>query len=199
MKHSHFATSFLIAVAISAPLLPVKPVLAQPDTRNAKGANPPAWPQAGDWQNMTPAQREAATKQMVNQTLRDSLTHIGIADEKTQNTILQFAEAQEKSKQNVRDKGRKVTQALLDNAQSEAQVNILLNDLQVAVADAKAGQKADVEMLEKMTGFSKKPKLQAFLTMMGLIGDETLYLHGVFGNYLNSLGLLAETPAHEKK
>lgn len=183
--------SLLVALAMGAGL-----AQAQPDTRNApKAANPPAWPQMGDWQNMTPAQRQEAMKKLVNDTLRGSLAHIGVLDEKTQTTIVQFAEAQEKSKQTVRGKAHKVAQALLDNTQTETQVTALLKELRQAVDDAKAAQKADVATLEELTGYSKKPKLQAFLTMMGLIGDETLFMHGVFGNYLNALGILADPPA----
>jgi hypothetical protein len=171
-------------------------VVAQPDTRNApKGANPPTLPQMGNWQNMTPAQRQEAMKKMVDQTMRDSLNRIGVTDEKTQTTIVQFAEAQEKSKQRVRQKARKVSLGLLDNALSDAQITVLMNELRQAVEEARTEQEEDVATLEKLTDLSQKPKLKAFLTMMGLIGEETLFLHGVFGNYMNAISILMEPPA----
>ena len=192
--NTRLITPILLGVTLSA----AATTQAQPAPRNGKGANPPAFALGGDWQNMTPQQRQEAMKQMVDKTLRDSLTHIGV-DQATQDTVLQFADAQEKSKQMVRDKARKVSQALIDNAQPDAQMTALLNDLHAAVEDAKISKKADVAKLEELTSFSKKPKLEAFLTMMGLIGDDTMFLHGVFGNFVNSLSIMADPPVAPEK
>lgn len=191
-------TRLMTPLLIGATLCATALVQAQPDTRNAKGANPAALAQMGNWQNMTPEMRQEVMKQMVNQTLRDSMTHIGV-DQATQNTVLQFAEVQEKSKQAVRDKARKVSLALLDNTQTDVQVAVLVKEFRQAVEEAKANHQADVQKLEELTGFSKKPKWEAFLTMMGLVGDETLYLQGVFGNYINAMGIMAEPPAAPEK
>lgn len=159
---------------------------AQPNPNDAaKGANPPNWQQGGNgrgnWQNMTPAQRQQAMQQMQEQAIRRSLTNAGFADAATQDPIVAFMAAQDKARQTLRDSFTKLAEALQGNAATDTQLSASLNDLRQAVAAEKTRYDAAEKDLDTKVGYSKKPHLEALLTVLGMIGDEASYAMGGMG------------------
>jgi hypothetical protein len=170
-------------------------VRAQPNLGGGQGANPPAQLPPGinlqDWQKMTPEQRREAVLRAVEQTLRGGLDWMNVRDKPTQDAIVTFALEQEKALEPVREKHRKVAQALLNNAVTEQQVGALMEELLVAEAEAREKRDAAVMALDKQIGFSKKPRLAAFLSLAGLTGEQTGFIGGVLGNIMGSIANVA--------
>ena len=165
-------------------------VQAQPNVNNqAKGANPPiALPFPGaDWQNMTPEQRREAMKKMVEQTLRGSLTMLGYNDKAMQDAVVDFAEQQEKTLEPVREAHRKVSQALINKAVADTEITQLMADLKAAETKARERRKERLVDLEAEIQFTKKPRLAAFMSLMGFTGEETGLIGGVIGAFFSTL------------
>jgi len=181
----------MAAFALARPAI----VHAQPDPNDPpKAANPfpqPPLPGGPDWQKMTPQQRRQAVLQIADQTLRGSMNWLGYGDKPTQDAVVACMVEQEDAAELVRTAHRKVAQALLNNALPETQVSTLMADLRSAVEEARTKQETAMAALDAKVGFSKKPRLEAFLTMVGLIGDETSYLGGFLGSLAATLANVA--------
>src|SRR4028119_714092 len=186
-----FVTSLVVAWAISGAGLSV----AQPAANNQpKGPNPglqPGVPAGPDWGRMTPEQRQQAVLQMIDQTLRGSLVHLGYADKALQDAVVAHATTQEQILEPVRERHRKVAQSLLYNTASDKDVAILMNELSVALEEAKARREDAIAALDEKIGFSQKPRLAALLSMMGLTGEETSFIGGVVGSMTGTWANLA--------
>ena len=166
-------------------------VQAQPDVGNQpKGANPPIalpFPGGADWQKMTPEQRREAVQKMVEQTLRASLGMLNYNDKALQDAVVDFAYQQEKSLEPVREAHRKVSQALINNAIADQEITLLMADLKAAETKARTRRKEALVDLDAEIGFTKKPRLAAFLSLMGFTGDETGFIGGVMGAFFGTL------------
>lgn len=168
---------------------------AQPNLGGGQRANPATQLPPGialqDWQKMTPEQRREAVLKAVEQTLRGGLDWMNVRDKPTQDAIVTFALEQEKALEPVREKHRKVAQGLLNNAVTEQQIGALMEELLVAEAEAREKRDAAVMALDKQIGFSKKPRLSAFLSLTGLTGEQTGFIGGVLGNIMGSIANVA--------
>jgi hypothetical protein len=168
---------------------------AQPNLGGGQRANPVTQLPPGialqDWQKMTPEQRREAVLKAVEQTLRGGLDWMNVRDKPTQDAIVAFALEQEKALEPVRAKHRKVAQGLLNNAVTEQQIGTLMEELLVAEAEAREKRDAAVMTLDKQIGFSKKPRLSAFLSLAGLTGEQTGFIGGVLGNIMSSIANVA--------
>lgn len=185
----------LITLAVGALLWSV-PALAQPDPGNApKGGNPAAAAQPGgfDWGNMTPQQRRLAVQGMVEQTLRGSMSHLGYRDAALQDAVVAAALEQGKILEPVRDKHRRLAQALIGNV-SDRDAAVLLAQWRATVEEAERGRRAAATALDEKIDFSRKPKLEALLRSAGLVGDETNLMGGVAGGLLGTMTNLALAP-----
>jgi hypothetical protein len=172
---------------------------AQPNLGGGQGVNPrttlPPGINLQDWQKMTPEQRREAVLKAVEQTLRGGLDWMNVRDKPTQDAIVMFALEQEKALEPVREKHRKVAQSLLNPALPEQQVGVLMEELLVAEAEAREKRDAAVMALDKQISFSKKPRLTAFLALIGLTGEQTGFIGGVLGNIMGSMAnVAADTP-----
>ena len=168
---------------------------AQPNLGGGQAANPrtqlPPGINLQDWQKMTPEQRREAVLRVVEQTLRGGLDWMNVRDKPTQDAIVTFAVEQEKALEPVRVKHRKVAQALLNNALPEEQVGVFMEELLLAEAEAREKRDAAVMALDKQIGFSKKPRLAAFLSLTGLTGEKTGFIGCVLGNIMGSMANVA--------
>lgn len=118
--------------------------------------------------NRTPEQTQAQRAQMMKRMLEGA----GIIDVKVQDTIVDFAAAREAATRSLQEKSRAISAALRRATATEAEIAAVLDGFRAAVAAEKtrrAGAEAD---LDKAIGWSKKPRLDAVLTTMGLVGDE---------------------------
>ena len=193
---------FFLAVTLVACSLGALKVQAQPDANNApKGANPPVqmpFPGAGDWQKMTPQQRREAVQKGVEGTLRGSMTWLGYTDAKLQDAVIAAAMEREKSLDKVRDANFKLTQGVLAKA-NDKDIAVLMNDLDTAIEDAKAERETLMQTLDAKIDFSGKPRLQAFLTLVGINGDQSAQMGGIIGNTTGVFTNLAMKTAEQEE
>lgn len=159
---------------------------AQPDPNaQAMGMNPPA---AGmDWVKMTPEQRREAAQKFVEQTLRGGMAGLGYTDKALQDDVIAFSAENEKLLEPVREKHRKVVQALMNNA-SDDEVAALMAGLQASIEEATAKRQESIAALDKKIGFSKEPRLAAMLSLAGLTGNETSFIGGALGSIMAAMG-----------
>lgn len=186
MKIKSFLVTALVAGLLSAG------AQAQPNTNNGQAVNPPnQLPFGGfngqDWQKMTPEQRREALLKITEQMLRGGMDMLNYRDKAGQDAVIAFALEQEKALEPVREKHRKVAQALINNAMTEQQVGVLMEELRAAEAEARDKRDKDVIALEKQIKFSEKPRLLAFLSLTGLTGEQTGFINGVLGNIMASM------------
>lgn len=179
-------SSLVLATALSLASV----AQAQPNPNDtAKGTNPPNWQQGGNgggggrgnFQNMTPEQRQVFLQQMQENRLRQQLTNSGVTDNAAQDPIVAFMATQDKARQTLRDRFTKLADALQGNAATDAELSASLGDLRQAVADEKTRRDAALKDLDAKVGYSKKPHLEAVLTVLGLLGDEASFATGGLG------------------
>jgi hypothetical protein len=167
---------------------------AQPDPADQpKAMNPVApmqFPGGPDWIRMTPEERRQAMQQFIEQTLRGSMTWLGYNDKTMQDEVVACAAEQEKLLEQVREKHRKVAQALMNKA-PEKDVAVLLTDLRSSVEEMSKKRTAALATLDERIAFTQQPRLEAFLSMMGLVGNETSTIGGVAGSIMSTFGNLA--------
>jgi hypothetical protein len=73
-----------------------------------------------------------------------------------------------------------VNQALRNGGMTDAQLATLMSDFRAEVAQERSRRTKALRELDTEIGYSKQPRLDALLTMSGIIGDEA-YLAGVGG------------------
>lgn len=113
--------------------------------------------------------------------IRGALTKAGLGDTTLQNAVVAFADAQETARRDLRDAMRKLRDAANDTTTTDAQLSTQLAALKSAAAAEKTrGAKAE-SALDAQIGFSGKPRLNAVLTTLGLVGDAAAYAGGPGG------------------
>ena len=154
---------------------------AQPNLGAAKGDNPPNRTPREMVRNMAPQQRTAMMQgrleeQLQNRRadmLRQSLTQTGFDDKAMQDDIVDFSNQQIKAALTLREKTSKVSDAVADKATPDTQISALLNDLHAAQDDEKTRREAAEKALNEKLGYSQKPRLEALLTTLNLIGENS--------------------------
>ncbi len=131
--------------------------------------------------NMTPQERQQLMQQRRAEGLRTFMERSGVTDKATQDAVIQWAQTEEKEREVVRATGRKVAEAVRTGAVTDTQMSILLNEFRNAVLDEKTRRATTTRALDQKIGYSTKPRLEAMLVTMGLIGDEASYMTGATG------------------
>ena len=156
-----------LAVAASVAAAPV--AHAQPDPNNApKAENPdnrPARPQLTRQQREE--QRQAARKRQMTR----QLERIGIIEAAQQDAVVDYIDGESEAAENLQTSSRALSTALRTEAVTDTQVATLLNDYHVAIEDHRARRKAAQAKLNESVNLLEYPRLEAFLTLMGLYGD----------------------------
>ncbi len=142
----------------------------------------------------SPEQRRQEALQRLEKTLRDTMNWCELTDKTLQDAVVQCALAEENVLEPVRETHRKVAQALVDKQAGNTQFATLLNDWRGSVEDAKDSRTKAIAKLKTQVDFIKQPKVESFLTITGLIGDEASFIIGAEGHLLNTLGNLAAQP-----
>lgn len=158
----------LVALLLATPLV----AHAQPDPNNgAKAENPENRP-AG-------ANREKAMETF----LRRQLEGIGVTETAQQDATMAYLKEEFEARSKVSQKGGKLAQALRGDALTDAQIVGLLNEYQVALEDEKVRrQKAQTKFKAKLD-YTKTPKLEAWLVVLGAVGDgQPMMLGNLGGN-----------------
>jgi hypothetical protein len=177
------------------------PLYAQTTTNPPAATPPTADPQAArpgnarreerreqrrqELQNMTPEQRQQLMRQNRETSMRRLLERAGVTDVTTQNTIVTYAtneqEARDRARQTLRASNQKLAQAVRTGAVTESQLGTLLDEFQNAAADEKDRRAKSAADLDRKVGYTKNPRLEAVLTTLGIVGDESLYMTGGVG------------------
>lgn len=147
--------------------------VAQPDTNNAPKAENPAnraprgmRPDA----NVTPEQR-------LKWFVKRQFAALG-ADDATQETLATFVQSEMKARQELTEKSQPLQTALRAEALTDVQVAALLNTYQGALEDEKTRHAKAVVELQKTVDLKKLPKIEAALTLFGVIGDGPMVSMG---------------------
>ena len=148
---------------------------AQPDAGiMGKGDNPIA----NQRPKMTPEQRQAAREKRHQEmqarretNLRETLTAAGFPDKILQDAVIAFSDAQNKERGDNHDKIRQLNQAVRNNA-TDAEIAVILKAISdQAQADKDQRTKA-LKELDAKIGYTTKPRLEAVLTIAGIIGEN---------------------------
>lgn len=131
--------------------------------------------------NMTPEERQQWMQQRREEGLRTLMERSGVTDKTTQDAIIEWMRTEEKEREAVRATGRKVAEAVRTGAVTDTQMSILMNEFRNVVLDEKTRRAASARALDQKIGYSTKPRLEAMLVTMGLIGDEASYMTGATG------------------
>jgi len=111
-----------------------------------------------------------------------------LTDVELQDTLVNFLSEQANRRQSVRDQKNKLQTGLRNNLASDTQVLSMLNDYRANVEQAKEDYKKALAVLDTKIGYSKNPRLEATLVLLGVIGDESSFIIGPMG-----LGIYSDT------
>ena len=134
----------------------------------------------GNYRNMTPQQRQQMQAQMREQQLRGALGQIG-ADEASQTAVLAFVKEQSDAATALQPKIAAMRALFRGTGGDDTAIKSALADYRSAVDVARKTRDAQTADLDKQISFSTKPKLEALLTMLGVIGDETAFVANLSG------------------
>ena len=168
---------------------------AQPDINNApKGENPPNWERGGRGgpgrDNMRMNMRVDQMLQMARMpreaTVRSMLTRAGFTDTNIQDAVVAHLEARQKLPNKARAAQLKMMRAMAPaqgglpgeaNAPQEAltdeQARALINEYRAALEEERAERAKSEAELDAKIGFSKNPRLEMTLILMGALGEGT--------------------------
>lgn len=173
------------ATVLALGLMPLA-VQAQPDTNAAtKAENPPNWERGnrGGRANLTPEQRAERMRQMRRQALKNAMTASGIVDANVQEAVLDFVQNNQQEQAKINEAYRRLN--LTFNGRPRERINLTdeevteqLKNLRAAVQAEKERRTAAASALDAKIQYTKNARLDAFLTVNGLIGDETFYTQG---------------------
>lgn len=152
---------------------------AQPANPPEGGNNQPGGANRPDFRNMTPEQRQQWMRRMQEQRIRGALTPAGFTDAALQDAVIAFVNEQETATQELQRKERELGRVAREGGMADAQLATLLAEFRTAVAAEKTRREAATKALDAKIEFSKKPRLDALLTTMGVIGDESSIAGGM--------------------
>lgn len=143
---------------------------------------------------LPPDQMRARIKQMEEMALRAQLNQLGFKDKTLQDQIVAFIAEQEKSRDAVRIAGAKVQAALRTQgaATTDQGLTALLEDYLGAVDDAIDDREDASAKLDALVGWSRNPRLRAFLSLNGFIGEGAWLTGDVMMSGMMAMGSLGQ-------
>jgi hypothetical protein len=151
-------SSLLVLLAVCSPA-----ALAQPDINNApKAVNP---------QNRRPADVAQRQKMAQEERVRNQLKKFGLVDDKQLDAVAAFVNGEMAARDALVEKGIKLSQVVKNDALTAGQTAAALNDYQAALDDEKVRHDKAVTELQKTVDLSKMPRVEAWLTLTGLVGN----------------------------
>jgi len=155
---------------------------AQPGGNAPLASNPPNQQQGGgrgnrpNFANMTPAQRQQMMQQQREQGVKMMLQRGNVDDVVAQGAIIAFINAQDAATQTLQDAARKVNQAVRNPDSTDDQIATALADLRKLAAAEKLRRATALTQMDAAINYTKNPRLDAILTLGGVIGDEAALL-----------------------
>lgn len=171
MKHFKSFVSPLCLAALTGALALSTPLVAhaQPDPNNVPKAQNPD--NRAVRPRLTPEQRDAQREEMRQRFMTRQLENVGVTDKDQQTAVADYIKGETEAADKLQTSGRALGTALRTQAVTDKQVAVLLNDYNVAIDDNRARRKAAQTKLGEKVDLLKTPRLEAFLTLMGLYGD----------------------------
>lgn len=131
--------------------------------------------QGGERQKNQRARREAEREKR-SQNLRRVMTSMGFSDRALQDEVLRYISSEVRERSLVRRKAQEIYAVLRDPARTDDEVRGLLHEYQAVVeADLARRRKAEDAFNERIH-FRANPRLEAMLTLFGIIGDSPIAL-----------------------
>lgn len=144
------------------------------------GGNGGGGRQGGRQGRPTPEQMEQMMAQFRERQIRTSLTDAGYTDPTTQDAVIAFANQQAAVATGMLPKIDALRNAFRDKADDKTVTDALVG-YRTAVAEARKNRETAIADLDKSVSFSTKPKMEALLVMLGLIGDENSFVSNQAG------------------
>ncbi|MEO6906857.1 MAG: hypothetical protein ABI210_03110 [Abditibacteriaceae bacterium] len=149
--------------------------LAQPGPP-PPGNNPPppnARPRPNN-QRMTPEERRKESEVK----LRQMMTNNGITDTSTQDAVLAYLSNELETRKPLRQMGVKLQRALTDQSITDDQIKAMIADYKNA-QDLESQNRTKAQSdLDAKIHYSKNPRLQGMLMLMGVLGDGPPLMEG---------------------
>ncbi len=169
---------------------------AQPNVGGGQGQNPPNQNPGGgnrpDVRTMTPEQRQqffqdqqAARQERM---IRGVMGTAGANNAAQQEAVITFSRAKDAATQSLQEMADKLVTAVSTMGVPDTEVARLLKEFQDAVAAEKERRKAARADLDKKINYSKQPRLEMMLTMLGLVGDDSLSMGNMGGRMFGGGG-----------
>jgi hypothetical protein len=133
-----------------------------------------------NFRNMTPEQMEQFRTQMRDRQIRGALTGAGFTDTATQDAVVNYATTQATVSTGLLPKIDALRNAFRDNADDKTIADALAA-FRTAVDEAQKNRDTAIAELDKSVSFSTKPKMEALLVMLGMIGDEAPFVANLAG------------------
>lgn len=115
--------------------------------------------------------------QMQTQMITRSLQSAGITDEGTIEAVTTYVANRQAARKPLYDAANALSTALTDEKTTDAQMSQLWDTFQSALDAEKMRTEAAEAELDKQIGYTKNPKLEASLTLLGVTGDASGYLN----------------------
>ncbi|MDF2440354.1 MAG: hypothetical protein JWN98_1338 [Abditibacteriota bacterium] len=103
---------------------------------------------------------------------RQVMVASGITDEAVQDAIILFLSTQEKERQPLLEMARQLNQSLANPETTSEQTTAALAAFRAAVAADKTRYDAALQELDAKIRYTTTPKIEAFLTLIGILGNE---------------------------
>jgi hypothetical protein len=158
---------------------------AQPNVGGGQAQNPQNQQPGGgrpDFRNMTPEERQQMMQQFRERGIRRALEGGGFTAATIQDPVVAYAKAQDAAITPLQDLARQLVEAVSTPGVTDDKIAALLKQFQEAVAAEKARRKTARAELDKKINFSKQARLEALLTSLGLVGEDSLGL-GALGGF----------------
>ncbi len=135
----------------------------------------------GGGRGMTPDQMEQMAARMREQQVRGLLERSGVTDQAVVGAVEKFSSDQAVATRALREKARLLNDALDDASTPNTKISTLLADFKAAAATEQARREQAMASLNAATGYSRNPRLEAALTLAGVIGQESSLLRPAMG------------------
>lgn len=139
-----------------------------------------------NFQNMTPEERQTWMAQAEQRRteerqgwLRQAMLASGVTDTTAQSAVIDYIASVDQSKTTLREMARALSASLVKTNTTDAEISTSLTAYRAAVAAARTKQAADLAALNTTTKYSTSPRVEALLTLLGVLGPETSELGGI--------------------
>lgn len=176
MKRSSTKWSLiLVGLAMSSAVAFAQPAPPPPGNNPPPpGNNPPPNAQPPQRPQMTPEERRKQTEDK----LREMMTNNGITDSSMQDAVLAYLSNELEARQPLRQMGIKLQRALGDQSITDDQIKAMIADYKNA-QDLENQRRTKAQSdLDANIHYSKNPRLQGLLMLMGVLGNGPPLMEG---------------------